>query len=661
MKKSTIILSLLFLLMSKESLLSQNFNAALYKPYEGKDLGVTYTQEMTTIKVWSPTADIVKVKLYGSSKDAEAAETATMLRGENGIWSISLKGNQANKYYTIVSYIGGKVQKEVPDPYAKAVGANGKRGMIVDFNATNPADWQKDKSPRLKAANDAIIYELHVRDATIASNAKSKGKFLGLTETGLKNSAGQSVGLDHIKELGVTHVHLLPFFDFASIDETSDRPKYNWGYDPLNYNALEGSYSTNALNGATRINEFKQMVKAFHDNGISVVMDVVYNHVNSVEQFSFQQLVPNYFFRQTADGKLSNASACGNETASERPMVRKFIIESLLHWMNEYHIDGFRFDLMAIHDIETMNEIATTLRTVRPDILLYGEGWTAGDSPLPEKDRSLKKYAYRLNDIAVFSDDMRDGIKGSVFEHQDKGFVSGKSGMEASIKFGIVGGVKHPQIDNQKVIYSKEAYCAKPTQFIAYAECHDNHTLWDRLLNSNPDASEEERIRMFLLAETIVLTSQGTPFIHAGAEFCRTKAGVENSFESPDDINKMDWERKKNFVPVFEYLKQMIAFRKAHPAFRMPTQEMVAKHLTFIDNAPANTVAYTITGKPNGEKFKQILVVYNANTTAIELALPKGKWRVALDQLQWETPSNKRSVTQKLSVAPQSATILYIK
>ncbi len=657
MKQLFQILSVIIIAMT--TINAQNTAFAKYFPYDGNDLGVTYTPELTTIKVWSPTAELVTLRLYGSALDGEASEEFKMQLNAKGTWAVELNGNQANKYYTVQANIGGKWLKEVPDPYAKAVGTNGVRGMIINRANTNPKGWELDKSPALNAVNEAIIYELHVRDATIQSNAINKGKFLGLCETGLKNSTGQSVGLDHIKELGVTHVHLLPFFDYASIDENKPDSKYNWGYDPLHYNVPEGSYSTNPSDGNVRIKELKQLVKTFHDNKLRVVMDVVYNHVNSIENSNFQQLSPNYFFRQTKDGKFSNASGCGNEVASEREMVRKFIIESVKYWVTEYHIDGFRFDLMAIHDIETMNMIAKELRILKPDILLYGEGWTSGDTPLLESERSLKKYAHRLDNIAVFSDDIRDGLKGSVFEHKEKGFISGKPDMEESVKFGIVGAIRHSQINYEKVNYSKEPYCNKPSQMIAYAECHDNHSLWDRLLNSNPEATDSQRVKMFLLAETIVMTSQATPFLHAGAEFCRTKQGVENSFESSDDINKMDWERKVQYASVFDYMKNLIAFRKAHPAFHMPSQAMVQNHLEFLPTPKPQMIAYQIKGKPNGEKFREILVIFNANEESVTFDLPKGKWRVALNNQKWEDGSNK--IFEQTTVAPQSAMILYVK
>ena len=630
-----------------------------YVPYSGADLGLTYSKEKSSFVIWAPTADLVKLKLYGTGLGGTPTQEVKLFPNGNGTWKAELPGDHKNKFYTVQTNMGGKWQKEVPDPYAKAVGANGARGMIIDLSDTNPAGWEKDKSPALKSVSESTVYELHVRDATTQTNAKFRGKFLGLCEKGLKNSKGQSVGLDHIKELGVTHVHLLPVFDFASIDETDNRPKYNWGYDPQNYNCPEGSYSSNPQDGHVRIRELKTLVKTFHENGIRVVMDVVYNHVYNAAEFSFQQLAPNYFFRQLPNGQLSNASACGNEVASEREMVRKFILESLVYWTKEYHIDGFRFDLMGIHDIETMNIIATNLRKIKPDILLYGEGWTAGDSPLPLAKRALKAEAGKLADIAVFSDDFRDGLKGSVFEPADKGFVSGKKDALESVKFGLVGGIEHPQVDMEKVNYSKKAYCQKPAQFIAYAECHDNHTLWDRLQNSVPEASTETNIRMFLLAQTLVLGSQGIPFLHAGAEFCRTKFGVENSFESPDEINKMDWERKVEFAKVNAYLQQLISFRKAHPALHLATAEKVRKQCSFLKVEYEQSIAFLISGKTTGEPYKKILFLFNANEDAKSFTLPEGKWHTAMSDFSWK--NNESLISGKATLPALSSSIYFQK
>ena len=400
-----------------------------YPVYKGNDLGLTFSSKNKIFKIWAPTAEQAQLIFYKEGVGGNPLSTYSMTKIQGGVWEADLAGDFKGWFYTFKVMINGQWQQEVPDPYAKAVGVNGKRAMVVDLRETNPAGWEKDKSPIFKNKTDAILYELHVRDASIADNSgiKNKGKFLGLTETGTKNAEGLSTGLDHIKELGITHVHLLPSYDFYSLDESEPaKPQYNWGYDPLNYNVPEGAYSTNPYDGITRIKEFKQMVQAFHQNGLRVVLDVVYNHTRLTEESYFNQLVPGYYYRQTTDGKFSNATACGNETASERYMMRKFMLESVLYWVKEYHIDGFRFDLMGVHDIETMNLISKELHKIKPDILLYGEGWTAGSSPLADSLRALKKYAYKLDRIAVFSDDIRDGIKGNAFEYEDKGFVSGK-------------------------------------------------------------------------------------------------------------------------------------------------------------------------------------------------------------------------------------------
>jgi pullulanase len=523
--------------------------------------------------------------------------------------------------------INGQWGEEVTDPYAKSVGVNGKKAMVVDLKETNPpgGGWENDKSPALKNPTDAIIYELHIRDATIAANSgiKNKGKFLGLTETGTTNTEGLSTGLDHIKELGVTHIHLLPCFDFNSVDETKPDAKYNWGYDPLNYNVPEGSYSTNPYDGITRIKEFKQLIKTFHENGLGVILDVVYNHTALTENSNFNQLVPGYYYRQAKDGKFSNATACGNETASERPMMRKFILESMKYWLTEYHLDGFRIDLMGVHDIETMNLISKELHTIKPDILLYGEGWTAGASPLPDSLRAIKANAHKLDRIAVFSDDIRDGIKGNVFDHKDKGFVSGKKGMEESIRFGIVASIQHPQVDYTKVNYSKAPYSKQPYQTITYAECHDNHTLWDKLAISTNNISEGKRREMQKLALSIVLTSQGISFLHAGTEFLRSKKGVENSFESPDSINAIDWSLKTVNKTTFEYLKKLVKMRKDHPAFRMTSAESIRNNISFLDHMPQGVIAVN-------DSWRKILVYLNGTPGRRTIHLPPGDWKCAI-------------------------------
>jgi pullulanase len=618
--------------------------------YSGTDLGVTYSKKSTTWRVWSPPAEEMTLRIYKDGTTESLLESQSMTKDENGVWSIKINGNQANKFYTYQAKINGILQTEVPDIYAKAVGVNGKRGMIVDLTKTNPKGWKNDRSANFGSTKNAILYELHIRDATIFTNAKYKGKFIGLTERGLTNAYKQPAGLDHLIDLGITHVHLLPSYDFFTVDESNPRSEqFNWGYDPLNYNVPEGSYSTNPADGSVRIKEFKRMVQALHKSGINVVMDVVYNHTMHSQSSVFNQLVPDYYYRQTKAGEWSNASGCGNETASDRAMFRKFMIESLTHWVNEYHIDGFRFDLMAIHDISTMNEIASTLRKINPNILLYGEGWTAGDSPLPIEDRALKAHALKLDDIAVFSDDIRDGVKGSVFDAKDTGWASGKKDMEETIKCGLIGAGIHDQVDYSLVNYSKAPYTSKPSQMIAYTECHDNHTLWDRWKNSLPKAPNAEKIQLQKLALGIVLTSQGIPFVHAGQEFCRTKNGDENSYKSGDKINGIRWDRKHEYTDVFEWTKKLTALRKDHPGFRIGDAADVQKHVRF-PYAADGIIVMNIHDAPD-EQWKDIWVVYNSTKKSFD-----PRQYLAADA---RIAMSSAAISNEMSVPKQSMTIYY--
>lgn len=631
-----------------------------YPVYYEKDLGLTYSKEFSIFKVWAPTAAAGELLFYKEGDGGKPFKTINLEKGIRGTWHSQVEGDLAGTFYTFRVNIDGKWSNEVPDPYAKTAGVNGKRGMVVDLKTTNPAGWDTDRSPVFSSTNkatDAVIYELHIRDASIDENSgiKNKGKYLGLAEEGTKSKEGFATGLDHLKELGVTHIHLLPFFDYNSVDESKlGKQQYNWGYDPVNYNVPEGSYSTDPYNGATRINELKQLVTAFHKNGLSVVMDVVYNHVADAGSSNFNQLVPGYYFRHKKEGGFSNATACGNETASEMPMMRKFMLESLTYWVKEYHIDGFRFDLMGVHDIETMNIISDELHRIKPGILLYGEGWTAGASPLPDSLRALKKNAYKLRNIAVFSDDVRDGIKGSVFEIKDRGFASGKEGMEESVKFGIVAASNHPQVDLSKVNYSKKPYSKAPWNVITYCECHDNNTLWDKLSLSCPGATKEEVVKMQQLALTIVLTSQGIPFLHAGTEFLRNKKGVENSFNAGDSINKINWSLKAENNSTDQLVQNLIKLRKAHPAFRMTSNAAIKSNIHFDEDCPDGTIVYTINGAAVKDTWKTIFVAFNGSGEQQLIRMPAGKWSTATD-----TNAALKMVSGKLALDKYSALILY--
>jgi pullulanase len=632
-----------------------------YPVYTGHDLGVAYSPLKTVFKVWAPRASEVKLRLYAAGDGGEALQTVNLAKASDGTWAITLKGDQKNKYYTFQVMQDGSWLLERPDIYAKAVGVNGNRGMVVDLPSTDPANWQNDKKPVQKNFTDIILYELHIRDISISPNSgiKNKGKFLGLAESGTKSPDGEKTGLDHIKELGVTDVHLLPSFDFNSVDETKSG-QYNWGYDPLNYNVPEGSYSTDPYDGNVRIKEFKQMVQALHKKGLRVILDVVYNHTSDTKGSNFNQFAPGYFYRHNPNGSYSNGTGCGNEVASERPMTRKFIIESVVYWAKEYHLDGFRFDLMGTHDIETMNQLSDALHKIDPTLFIYGEGWTAGNSPLPENLRAVKSNVSKLNQIAVFSDDLRDGLKGGWSDMKEKGFVSGNQAMTESVKFGIVASTPNEQVNYKSVNYSKAPWATEPFQTITYVSCHDDNTLFDRLKISNPASSEEDLIKMDKLANAIVLTSQGVAFLHSGAELLRTKQGVANSFRSPDSINQIDWSRKTKYKAVFDYYKQLVALRKHHPAFRMPSTKMIRANLEFLDPGSPGVISYRINNNANGDPWKTILVVLNGNPAAQMVKIPPGKWTLAADENTIDEQGIKKIMPGNFTIPGTSVCIMYV-
>lgn len=631
-----------------------------YPYYEYADLGLVYSKTQSAFKVWAPTAEALLLRFYEADLGGEPVQEIKMERDLDGVWQSYLDGDFEGKYYTFEAKVAGQWLGETTDPYVKAVGRNGKRGQVINFEKTNPEGWEKDKRPPLENWNNAIIYELHFRDLSTHESAgiQNRGKFLGLTERGTKNSKGLATGLDHIKDLGVTHIHILPSYDFKSIDESRlEDNEFNWGYDPQNYNVPDGSYSTNPADGAVRIREFKHMVKTLHDNGLRVVLDVVYNHTFDTES-PFEMLVPGYFYRKDDNGNFSNASGCGNETASERSMMNKFIVESVKYWAKEYHIDGFRFDLMGIHDIETMNSVSDALFHIDPSILIYGEGWAAGDSPFPEELRALKHNVSKLVRTAAFSDDLRDGAKGHVFTANAKAFVSGVSGLEESIKFGVTAATQHTQVDYSRINYSSAPWAREPWQCINYVSCHDNHTLWDRMINSCPEDSREDKILMHKLANTIVLTSQGIPFLHAGVEMLRTKYGVENSFESPDSINQINWDWKSDNYEVFEYYKDLIKLRKAHPAFRMTSTEQIQKHLQFLDIPLDNVVGFHISGNANGDEWSDIIVIYNGRRQENKVDIPDGTWDIICENGQFNKGRPRRIKSEKMAIPKHTAVIL---
>ena len=640
-----------------------------FPTYNGNDLGVTVNAGGTHFALWSPEAQAVRLNLYDTDRNTPAVKTVDMTRGDNGVWRATLPGRLYGKFYTFNIRHDGKWLAETPGVWAKAVGTNGERAAIIDFDKTNPDGWADDKGPDTKNITDAIIYEMHHRDYSVhpSSGIVNKGKFLALTEQGTRTPAGSPTGISHLKDLGITHVHILPSYDYNSVDE-SQLPSngYNWGYDPLNYNAPEGSYSTNPADPSTRVREMKQMVKALHDAGIGVIMDVVYNHTAQNDDSNFSLTAPGYYYSHREDGTYSDASGCGNETASERQQMRDYIVNSVVNWAKEYHIDGFRFDLMAIHDTETMNQVAAALKEVNPQIFVYGEGWTAGDSPLPAKDRALKENVSAMTGVAVFSDDIRDAIKGHYSNAADRGFATGKPGNEETVKIGIVGATAHPQVDYTKGNNSKFAYASAPTQVINYVSCHDDLTLTDKLDKSMPGSTEAERQRAARLAQTIVFTSQGTPFMFAGEEVFRDKKGVHNSYKSPDSINAIDWTLLETNAPQYEYYRQLTRLRRAHPAFRMTSASDVARNLVFDKVKEPNLISYSLRNHANGDEVSEIKLVFNGAGTPADINIPTGNWRVIArdgvlnaDGLTDDEGNPLIVKGGKMTVEPTSALILF--
>lgn len=622
-----------------------------------------YTVHSTTFSLWAPTADEVRLMLFDSGHEGHAYQTVPMEPVDDGTWKATVEKNLLGKFYTFNVKINDKWQGDTPGINAKAVGINGKRAAIIDMRMTDPEGWNTEVKPAFKSPADVVIYEMHHRDLSVhfSSGIKNKGKFIALTERGTKTPDSLSTtGLDHLIDLGITHVHLLPSFDYASIDESKLKDKkYNWGYDPLNYNVPEGSYATDPFTPSSRIREFKKMVMALHKAGIRVIMDVVYNHVNDLESSNFERTAPGYFFRKKKDGSWANGSACGNETASERPMMRKYMIESVLYWMKEYHVDGFRFDLMGIHDIETMNEIRKAVNAVDPSIIIYGEGWAAEAPQLPADSLAMKANTQRMPGIAAFSDEMRDGLRGPFNNNHKGAFLAGIPGGEQSIKFGIVGAVKHPQVYLDSVNYTKIAWAGEPTQMISYVSCHDDMCLVDRLQASVPGITPKQLVLLDKLAQTVVFTSQGIPFIYAGEEIMRDKKGVHNSFESPDSINAIDWRLKALHADVFAYYKGLIALRKAHPAFRMGKAEMARKHLEFLPVDGSNVIAFRLKGHANGDACQDLIVILNARTQMSKVTVPAAKYTVfCKDGFVSVDGSLGTLYGPEVYVAPQTALIM---
>lgn len=607
----------------------------------------------------------VEIHIYEDGQGGKAIKTIKMKASGENRWEATVKGDLKGKFYTFDIGKG-----ETPGVFAKAVGVNGMRGAIVDMAETNPQGWENDQRPVIQSPADLVIYEMHWRDFSIdvSSGLKNKGKFLALTEP---------KAIEHLKSLGVNAVHILPSFDYASVDETKlDTPQYNWGYDPKNYNVPEGSYSTDPYNPVTRIKEFKQMVQALHKAGIRVILDVVYNHTFNIDHSNFQLTYPDMYYRKTADGKYSDGSGCGNETASEKPLMREFMLESVKYWIDEYHIDGFRFDLMGVHDIETMQQIRAEVNKIDPSIYIYGEGWSAGSCAYPVDKLAMKANAQQLNGIAAFSDDMRDALRGPFSDDHKGALLAGIPGEEESLKFGIVGGIAHPQVDMTKVNYDKKPWTNNPTEQISYVSCHDDMCLVDRLKASIPSLTDKnipekertaELIRIDQLAQTAVFTSQGVPFILSGEEMLRDKKGVHNSYNSPDSINHLDWNNLQRYPQLFTYYKNLILLRKNHPAFRLATGDKVRQHLAFLPAVNSKDVkqdclvGFLLKDLQGIDAWKTIVVIYNFNKEAKEMAIPEGNYTIACCNGTIDEAGLGEVSGKEVLVDGQSALILFQK
>lgn len=607
----------------------------------------------------------VKIHIYEDEQGGKAIKTIKMKASGENRWEATVKGDLKGKFYTFDIGKG-----ETPGVFAKAVGVNGMRGAIVDMAETNPQGWENDQRPVIQSPADLVIYEMHWRDFSIdvSSGLKNKGKFLALTEP---------KAIEHLKSLGVNAVHILPSFDYASVDETKlDTPQYNWGYDPKNYNVPEGSYSTDPYNPVTRIKEFKQMVQALHKAGIRVILDVVYNHTFNIDHSNFQLTYPDMYYRKTADGKYSDGSGCGNETASEKPLMREFMLESVKYWIDEYHIDGFRFDLMGVHDIETMQQIRAEVNKIDPSIYIYGEGWSAGSCAYPVDKLAMKANAQQLNGIGAFSDDMRDALRGPFSDDHKGALLAGIPGEEESLKFGIVGGIAHPQVDMTKVNYDKKPWTNNPTEQISYVSCHDDMCLVDRLKASIPSLTDKnipekertaELIRIDQLAQTAVFTSQGVPFILSGEEMLRDKKGVHNSYNSPDSINHLDWNNLQRYPQLFAYYKNLIQLRKNHPAFRLATGDKVRQHLEFLPAVNSKDVkqdclvGFLLKDLQGIDAWKTIVVIYNFNKEAKEMAIPEGNYTIACCNGTIDEAGLGEVSGKEVLVDGQSALILFQK
>ena len=617
--------------------------------YSGTDLGAVWTAEKTCFRIWAPTADAVTVNLYrgGTAGVEDLTEQLQMRRDINGTWIAEKTGDLNGTYYTYLVNVDGSVM-EACDPYARTTGVNGQRAMVLNLGSTDPEGWDRDQDPHANQnITDAVITELHIRDLSMDSSSgiHQKGKFLGLAETGTATPDGIPTGMDHFKQLGITHIHLLPVYDYGFTDETLAEPQYNWGYDPVNFNVPEGSYSTDPYHGEVRVREMKQMVKALHDNGLSVVMDVVYNHVYHDQPYCFNQIVPGYFSRVSEEGIWSNGSICGNDTASERSMVRKYIVDSVNYWADEYHIDGFRFDLVGLIDVQTINEIVSTVRAKHPNVFFYGEGWEMPTAVTkPGIDLTIQANSPKTPGFAFFSDTIRDLLRGDIQDNHAPGYIAGAETAREDLDASFMG---------------MPDWATQPEQCINYISCHDNHTLFDRIALTAPDTTWDERIRMNRLGAAFSILAQGTPFFHAGEEFLRSKPDGkggfdENSYRAPDRINSIKWSdlSKREYRQTMEYYRGLIAFRKAHSCLRFQLREDVLKAVQPVAVEASLAAAYRISGEDC-----ELFAAFNAGTEPVTLRLPEGIWNVNIADATAGTQTLAQ-VSGYITVSPITATVL---
>lgn len=623
----------IFLLMLSVALLSCQ-RSSLHNPQLENEC--LYTPSKTQFTFWSNAAEQMEVRIYVQSDDVQSTNVVPLTKSEGDFWTATVKGDLAGQFYTVRSFQNGEWGLESPGIFAKAVSVNGQKAAIIDFAKTDPEGWKEDVRPAMPDMTDIVVYETHLRDYTMSPNSgvEHKGKFIGMTE---------EPAIKHLQELGITHLQILPFFDYGSIDETAlDQNKYNWGYDPVNYNAPDGGYSTNPYDPACRIRETKQMIQSLHKAGIRVIMDVVYNHTYDVMGCALGRVVPKYFYRLNPDGTYANGSGCGNETASDHEMYRRFMVESVCYWAREYHIDGFRFDLMGIHDQETMRQIRAALDKIDPTILTYGEGWAAMSPAYPYDSLAMKQWTYKMPRVGAFSDDIRNALIGSPFDHE-RGFASGNPSSAKDVMRGLI---------------ACPEWSGEPMQHVSYITCHDNYCLRDRIDVSAIGETEETKIRMNKLAQTAVLVSQGMTFLYGGEELYRTKKGIDNSYQSPDSINTIPWENKEKYADLVEYYRQMIAIRRAHKGFRLGTAELVKEHVEFMDTENESLIIYRIKDLEGIDTAKSLTVLLNGSAKQAKAEVPEGTYTVLVHDAQADISGLGQIQGTQVVVEPYSATIL---